>query len=86
MRERAADVLKGRRQVDDASYLAHMVLKLLGDYEQAVNNLSAVQTRCTDLLVNQQTLKSAIDRIAAADDESRMAAIEDASMVARGIQ
>ena len=88
LRERAEEVLAGRSRgyVDDAQVFARVIVKLLGDYERVVDNLSSVQTRCTELKTDRLTPKLAIQKIAdASGAEARDKAIAEAMLAVGGM-
>ena len=87
LRERAEEVLarRSRGYVDDAEVFARAIIKLLGDYERVVDNLSSVQTRCTELKTDRQTLKIAIQKIADAEPDARDEAVAEALVAVGGM-
>lgn len=87
LRERAEAVLAGksRSYVDDSKIFASAIVKLLGDYAQAADNLTAVQTRCTELKTDRLTLKLAIQKIAEATSDTRDDAVAEALVAVGGM-
>lgn len=87
LKERAEAVLGGRSRgyVEDAQMFARAIVKLLGDYQQVVDNLTSVQTRCTELKTDRQTLKIAIQKIADADPDDRDEAVAEALVAVGGM-
>lgn len=88
LKERAEAVLSGRSRgyVEDAQVFASALLKMLRDYETVVDNLSSVQARCTDLLLNQRRLKAVIEKIASAGPDERDETVAEALVLAGAVQ
>jgi hypothetical protein len=77
---------KSDTHVADGIALAHFIVRDEEDRKQLVDNLTACQQRCTELLEERRCLARAIEKIAAADPDGRDERIAEALVAARGAQ